>query len=302
MAEKKNSFTLQDRVKKAQEIQTALIGTIQSVDLTTNDKTLLKANAATIFKMNAGVNTALHSGDRSIGFMVTSSRNMQDANSALNKLSGIMENMLSQAAYFTKRGETDKAIAVITEQANLQEELNKFITSLGEKAEKFFEKGYGRKDDVDEHKKKAHSTKMAKVNELAKLGKNPSEIAKEVEGIGLDEIQPICKPYLVEKAIGLFKEGKKPSMIGEAIELPTELISSSVGMYKKEFLSANKKEIEAAFIKESNIKTVAEMFEVKPKFMFTYLEELAANNSKVANALKIAEAPRNQSEKVAEPA
>lgn len=39
------------------------------------------------------------------------------------------------------------------------------------------------KDDVDEHKKKAHSTKMAKVNELAKLGKNPSEIAKEeVEG------------------------------------------------------------------------------------------------------------------------
>lgn len=44
------------------------------------------------------------------------------------------------------------------------------------------------------------------------------------------------------------------------------------------------------------------MFEVKPKFMFTYLEELAANNSKVANALKIAEAPRNQSEKVAEPA
>lgn len=302
MAEEKKSYTLQERVKKAQDIQTALVGTIQSINLTTSDKTLLKANTATLFKMNAGVNTALYSGDKSIGFMVTSSRNIQDANSALNKLSGIMENMLNQAAFFTKRGETDKAIAVITEQANLQEELNKFISSLDEKAEKFFAKGYGRKDDVDEHKKKAHSVKMTKVHELAKLGKNPSEIVKEVEGMSLEEIKPICKPYLVEKAIGLFKEGKKPSMIAETIELPTELISSSVGMHKKEFLSANKKEIEATFTKEPNIKTVAEMFEVKPKIMFTYLEELAASNSKVANALKIAEEARSQTEKVAEPA
>ncbi len=256
-------------------------------DLKVDDKKTLRTNIDLIFKINAGMNAALNSGDKKVSLTVSSSTNIQNVVGTLSKVSGVMEYFLTQVAYLTKKGDTEEAIKIVNEQALVQGRINDAINSLEVAIKECFMKGYGNRFDIEDFLKEQRSQDLKGVNDAAKDGQTPSFIHAQFPKVSLDEIIQVCKPYSVEKAKKLYAEGKKPSIIAQEVELPLNMISSVTGELRKAYLTANQKEIEKAFAKEPDIKKLSEQFEVNSKKMKEFLQELALTNTKIDEALKL---------------
>lgn len=305
MAEKvkKTSNSPKERDKKlltsleiAQKRQAEMIEKITKIDLGTENfeslnvdgKKALRTNVDLIFKISAGMNAALGSGDKRVSLTVSSSTKIQDVVESLGKVSGVMEYFLAQVAYLTKRGDTEEAIKIVKEQAAVQDKINKAVSSLEEVLTSCFTKGYGNRFDVEEFLKEKRSQDLEGINAAAKEGKIPSDIYAQFPQVSLDEIKQICKPYSTEKAKKLYAEGKKLSIVAQEVELPINMISSVTGELRKAYLTSNQKEIEKAFTKEPDIKKLSDQFEVSPTKIKEFLQERALTNTKIDEALKLA--------------
>jgi len=238
-----------DPVERAKSLKTSILTQIESIDLSVSDYAQKKSNISQIFKINAGLRAAQFSGERDLGITVSSSKNIKEVIEVLNKASGVMEYLLNQTAYLTKRGETDAAIEMIQEQAKLQEKLNDAVKTLDETVNGYLAKGYGRKATINEYKEAIYAKK-------------------------------------IEEAIKLYKSGKKLSEIVKTSELPVEVLTDKCGPFKNEFLDANKKEIEKLFFKEQNLKQLSESYEVKIKHIRATLILWAKTDQKLAELLE----------------
>ncbi|AHJ13131.1 hypothetical protein [Sulfurospirillum multivorans] len=238
-----------DPVERAKSLKTSILNQIEGIDLSVSDYAQKKSNISQIFKINAGLRAAQFSGERDLGITVSSSKNIKEVIEVLNKASGVMEYLLNQTAYLTKRGETDAAIEMIQEQAKLQEKLNDAVKTLDETVNGYLAKGYGRKATINEYKEAIYAKK-------------------------------------IEEAIKLYKSGKKLSEIVKTSELPVEVLTDKCGPFKNEFLDANKKEIEKLFFKEQNLKQLSESYEVKIKHIRATLILWAKTDQKLAELLE----------------
>lgn len=246
--EKKGKGTLSP-LERAKSLQTDIVKQVSSIDLDVKDYAQSKKNVSQIFKINAGLKAAQYSGERDLGITVSSSKNIKEVIAVLDKASGVMDYLLNQTAYLTKRGDTDEAIKMIKEQAELQKSLDEMVGSMDKTINTYLEKGYGRK---------------AAINEFNE--------AKSVEKI--------------EAAIKLYKSGKKFSEVAEESGLSVEVLVDKCGPYKADFFEANKKEIEKQFYKEQNLKQIADFYEVKIKHLRATMIQWAVDDQKLAKLLE----------------
>ena len=160
-----------------------------------------------------------------------------------------MEYFLTQTAYLTKKGDTDGAIALITEQAKFQSSILGHVEKLDEVVNEYLRKGIGRRADVIAAQEAEYTKKVKEVKEAYSAGKKLSEIALTSE-FPLDKLEALCQ--------GL----------------------------RFEYINANKDEILKALTKSKDIASVAEQYEVKPKQLKGALHTWANTDEKAEKVLK----------------
>lgn len=264
MAKEKKEKGSVSSLERAKSLKELIVRQIESIDLDVKDYTQSKSNVSQIFKINAGLRAAQFSGERDLGITVSSSKNIKEVIEVLNKASEVMDYLLNQTAYLTKRGETDEAIKMIQEQAKLQKELDTMVESVENIVVGYLEKGYARRTTINEF------------NE-----------AKNVKKI--------------EAAIELYKSGKKLSEVAESTSLPIEMLVEKCGPFRVAFLEANKKEIEKLFFKDQDMKQIADLYEVKIKHLRAALSHWALTDLRLAKLLE-SQKPSPAEAEIAEPA
>lgn len=237
-----------DFAQKAAEIKENILSDIENIDLGVNDFNARKTNINLIYKIRAGVNAARFSGERDLGITLSSSKNIKGVLEKLNKLSSIMEYMLTQIMFLSKNGETDQAMEMIQEQAKLQAEIDKAEEGFEKIIDTYLQKGYARRALIQEY--------------------NDEKEAEKVKNLVED-----------------YQKGMKPSELVKKYELSAEVVSSKCSQYRVNYLEANKKEIEKLFLKEQNLAQLAETFEVKTKNVRAALVEWSKSDEKLSKVL-----------------
>lgn len=246
----KKRFDPAVQLKKAQVLKDKLLAQVGEIDLDTNDFAKRKENISKIYKLSQGMFAANISGDRDVEFTVSSTSKIKELIESSQKIAKIMDYFIDSIAYFTKKGNTDKAMDLIKEQALLQDTIDLTTKALDVVSVEYLKKGIGSKSALDDFAKKDKALKQEEIKSLYKTGMPCSEIATKLV-VDIEYIKPLVAPF------------------------------------RAEYLEARKDEIKKAIIKKEDLLELAMRLEIKNKVLKATLNTWAVNDEKLEKALSL---------------
>lgn len=242
----KKSYDAVAQTKRAQMMKDKLLAQIEEIDLNTPDYARKKENINKIYKLNGGMFATNISKDRDVEFTVTSTSKIKELVESSQKIAKIMDHFIDSIGFFTKKGNTDKAMELIKDQALLQDSIDETTKKLNEISEKYLRKGIGSKLDIEALARKDKELKEEEIKNLHKRGMACSEIATKFPGVDIEHVKALTAPF------------------------------------RSEYLEAQKDEIKKAIIKKENLTELASKLGIKNKVLIAALNIWALDDEKLS--------------------
>lgn len=260
----KKGFDVVAQGKRVQAMKDKLLAQIEEIDLNTTDYARKKENINKIYKLSGGMFATNISKDRDVEFTVTSTSKIKELVESSQKIAKIMDYFIDNIGFVTKKGNTDKAMELIKEQAALQDIIDQTTKTLDAISEQYLRKGIGSRSDLEDLAKKDRALKQEEIKALYKTGMACSEIVTKLS-VDIEQVRALTAPF------------------------------------KAEHLDARKEEIVKAVINKEELAELANRLEIKNKVLKTTLDIWAVDNDKLAKALlvdsAVVDAPENTPEK-----
>jgi len=216
--------------KRYSELKQNLLNRIEDIDIDNSNYKIRKQNINLLCKIDRSINTASFSDEKEVRNVIFSFEKTRDFIEYVEKIDGVLLYYNKKVETLTQKGLYSELSEYMKNASAFVKNIEKSLVPLQNDLNNAFEKGIGRRRDVDDFRK-----------------------AKRKESIA--------------KAAELLQAGELPSVVKDKLETTDEIVSTALNGVRDEYIQMHKEEIIEKLNRKITFEEIAKQMEVKPKYI-----------------------------------